>query len=157
VARGAAVFSKCAALRSPTPGEARSPAPLARWPGQAADRRVMAVHEIKRETLPIADVEPAGVVTYDAKDPDTAFPAIEPLRPPAGAPNVLIVLFDDVGFGASSAFGARTSPSSPSTRPPTSAATAARRSRRTTRPSTTGSRAPSSGSGSTSATTATTT
>src|SRR6185295_8195079 len=29
----------------------------------------------------------------------------EPLRPPAGAPNVLIVLLDDVGFGASSAFG----------------------------------------------------
>ena len=31
--------------------------------------------------------------------------AIEPLRPPAGAPNVLVVLLDDVGFGASSAFG----------------------------------------------------
>ncbi len=35
----------------------------------------------------------------------TAFPPIEPLRPPEGAPNVLIVLIDDVGFGASSAFG----------------------------------------------------
>ena len=33
------------------------------------------------------------------------FPPIEPLRPPAGAPNVLIVLIDDVGFAASSAFG----------------------------------------------------
>ena len=43
--------------------------------------------------------------TYDAKDPDTAFPPIEPLLPPAGAPNVLIVLIDDCGFGASSAFG----------------------------------------------------
>ena len=28
-----------------------------------------------------------------------------PLRPPAGAPNVLVILLDDVGFGASSAFG----------------------------------------------------
>jgi arylsulfatase len=46
-----------------------------------------------------------GLVTYDAKDPDTAFPPLEPLRPPEGAPNVLIVLLDDVGFGASSAFG----------------------------------------------------
>ena len=46
-----------------------------------------------------------GLVTYDAKDPDTAFPPIEELRPPAGAPNVLVVLIDDVGFGASSAFG----------------------------------------------------
>ena len=46
-----------------------------------------------------------GLVTYDAKDPATSFPPIEPLRPPAGAPNVLIVLIDDVGFAASSAFG----------------------------------------------------
>jgi len=30
---------------------------------------------------------------------------IRPLRPPTGAPNVLIILLDDVGFGASSAFG----------------------------------------------------
>ncbi|HJY93474.1 MAG TPA: arylsulfatase [Streptosporangiaceae bacterium] len=44
-------------------------------------------------------------MTYDAKDPDTSFPPIEPLRPPAGAPNVLIVLIDDTGFGSSSAFG----------------------------------------------------
>ena len=33
------------------------------------------------------------------------YPPIEPLLPPKGAPNVLIVLIDDVGFGASSAFG----------------------------------------------------
>src|SRR2546422_167642 len=59
----------------------------------------------KRASLPIADREQTGLVTYDAKDPDTSFPPIEPLRPPEGAPNVLIVLLDDVGFGASSAFG----------------------------------------------------
>ena len=58
-----------------------------------------------REVLPIPDRQPTGLTTYDAKDPDTSFPPIEPLRPPAGAPNVLIVLLDDVGFGASSAFG----------------------------------------------------
>jgi arylsulfatase A-like enzyme len=46
-----------------------------------------------------------GLTTYDAKDPDTSFPPIELLRPPAGAPNILVVLLDDVGFGASSAFG----------------------------------------------------
>ena len=46
-----------------------------------------------------------GLTTYDAKDPNTKYPPITPLRPPAGAPNVLIVLIDDVGFGASSAFG----------------------------------------------------
>ena len=45
-----------------------------------------------REILPIPHVEPVGRMTYDAKDPDTAFPPITPLRPPAGAPNILIVL-----------------------------------------------------------------
>ena len=58
-----------------------------------------------REYLPIPDITPVGLTTYDAKDPAATFPPIEPLRPPAGAPNVLIVLLDDVGFGASSAFG----------------------------------------------------
>jgi arylsulfatase len=58
-----------------------------------------------RINLPIPDRPFAGLVTYDAKSPDTSFPPIEPLRPPEGAPNVLLVLIDDVGFGASSAFG----------------------------------------------------
>ena len=61
--------------------------------------------EPQREILPIPDVAPPRLTTYDAKDPDTAFPPITPLRPPDGAPNVLIVLVDDVGFSASSAFG----------------------------------------------------
>jgi arylsulfatase A-like enzyme len=60
---------------------------------------------VAREHLPIPDRPYAGLVTYDAKDPATSFPPIEPLRPPEGAPNVLIVLIDDAGFGASSAFG----------------------------------------------------
>jgi len=59
----------------------------------------------KREVLPIPDVSPVGLTTYDAKDPDTSFPPITPVRPPEGAPNVLIVLIDDAGFGSSSAFG----------------------------------------------------
>ncbi len=58
-----------------------------------------------RAMLPIPDRPAAGLTTFDAKDPDTAYPPIEPLLPPEGAPNVLIVLLDDVGFGASSAFG----------------------------------------------------
>src|SRR3954463_9468763 len=64
-----------------------------------------AAHEHARSILPIPDVRRPGLTTYDAKDPATSFPPIEPLRPPAGAPNVLVVLLDDVGFGASSAFG----------------------------------------------------
>nr|WP_175279036.1 arylsulfatase [Prescottella equi] len=55
--------------------------------------------------LPIPDRTHAGTVLYDAKDPDSRFTPLRPLRPPDGSPNVLIVLLDDVGFGASSAFG----------------------------------------------------
>ena len=62
-------------------------------------------HERPRTVLPIPDQPHSGLVTYDAKDPDTSFPRIVPLRPPAGAPNVLVILLDDVGFGASSPFG----------------------------------------------------
>jgi arylsulfatase A-like enzyme len=58
-----------------------------------------------RSHLPIPEVAKPGLTTYDAKDPDTKYPPIQPLRPPDGAPNVLIVLLDDAGFGASSAFG----------------------------------------------------
>ena len=61
--------------------------------------------EPARDHLPIPDQPYAGPLYDDAKDPEAKFPPIEPLRPPAGAPNVLIVLLDDVGFGASSAFG----------------------------------------------------
>ena len=61
--------------------------------------------ELVRDHLPIPDRPYAGPVYEDAKDPEARFPPIEPLRPPAGAPNVLVILLDDVGFGASSAFG----------------------------------------------------
>ena len=65
----------------------------------------MAMVDRPRSVLPIPERKHVGLTTYDAKDPDTSFPPIVALRPPPGAPNVLIVLLDDVGFGASSAFG----------------------------------------------------
>ena len=55
--------------------------------------------------MPIPDAKHVGLTTYDAKDPDTTYPPITALRPPKGAPNVLVVMLDDVGFGGSSAFG----------------------------------------------------
>jgi arylsulfatase A-like enzyme len=61
--------------------------------------------KIDRSILPIPGRKYVGRTTYDAKDPDTKFPPIAPLRPPSSAPNVLIVLLDDVGFAASSVFG----------------------------------------------------
>ena len=60
---------------------------------------------VRRDVLPIPDTQHVGVTTYDARDPNTSYPPITMLRPPEGAPNVLIVLIDDVGFAASSAFG----------------------------------------------------
>jgi arylsulfatase A-like enzyme len=56
-----------------------------------------------REVLPIPDPAYEGEVPLDARE--ASFDPIEPLMPPDGAPNVLIVLLDDVGFAASSAFG----------------------------------------------------
>src|SRR5438874_13535704 len=61
--------------------------------------------KIQRSVLPIPYQQRRGLITYDAKDPESKFPPIEQLRPPNGAPNVLIVLIDDAGFGSSSAFG----------------------------------------------------
>src|SRR5438552_15121378 len=65
----------------------------------------MADQNLPRNILPIPAKARTGLVTYDAKDPETKYPKIEQLRPPTGAPNVLIVLIDDAGFGSSSAFG----------------------------------------------------
>src|SRR5215831_3795816 len=61
--------------------------------------------DVDRTSLPIPDPPRENPDVLDAKDPRAVFPPIEPVRPPTGAPNVLVVLLDDVGFGASSAFG----------------------------------------------------
>jgi arylsulfatase len=44
-----------------------------------------------RTVLPIPDRPYAGPIKFDAKDPEAKFPPIEPLRPPEGAPNVLVI------------------------------------------------------------------
>ena len=60
---------------------------------------------VSRTVLPVPDQERTGLITYDAKDPESKYPPIRQMRPPKGAPNVLIILIDDAGFGSSSAFG----------------------------------------------------
>jgi arylsulfatase len=71
-----------------------------------ASRDQQPVHDsLQREVLPIPNEAYAGPVLYDAHDPAAVFPPIQEIRPPKGAPNVLVVLIDDVGFAASSAFG----------------------------------------------------
>jgi arylsulfatase A-like enzyme len=56
-----------------------------------------------REILPIPDRPSKGKMALDARNAE--FPAIKPLRPPEGAPNVVVVLIDDMGFGAPSVTG----------------------------------------------------
>ena len=60
---------------------------------------------IQRQVLPIPDKPYTGFLAYDAKDPDSHFSPSSTCGRPDGAPNVLIVLIDDVGFGASTVFG----------------------------------------------------
>ncbi len=50
---------------------------------------------LDRFHLPMRNVAPRGFTAYSAKDPDAKNPPIPQVRPPKGAPNVLIVLLDD--------------------------------------------------------------
>jgi len=56
-------------------------------------------------SLPVPDRPYQGPLALDVRDLDEPLPPIEVKRPPKGAPNVLLILLDDVGFGAASAFG----------------------------------------------------
>ena len=56
-----------------------------------------------RQSLPIPQSKQSLVTPLDARDARS--PVIHPLRAPQGAPNIVIVLLDDMGFGASSAYG----------------------------------------------------
>ncbi len=69
----------------------------------AAEPVVIAQPTLDRTALPIAEPKPESITTLDARDAK-APPRFE-VKAPQGAPNVVIVLIDDIGFGASSAFG----------------------------------------------------
>src|SRR5208283_1259154 len=73
--------------------------------GLAARLAPAYAQEPNRTSLPIPDTQYKypGKVPLDARD--ATFPPIKQLRPPPGAPNVVVVLLDDVGFGAPSTFG----------------------------------------------------
>jgi arylsulfatase len=66
-------------------------------PAQAAD------YKLDRTKLPIAEPDYPRSTVLDARDAK-APPRFE-VKAPVGAPNVLIVLIDDMGFGMPSAFG----------------------------------------------------
>jgi arylsulfatase len=59
--------------------------------------------EFNRTTLPIPDQPFQGKTGLRPADSVKDFP--RDVKPPEGAPNILLILTDDVGFGASSTFG----------------------------------------------------
>ena len=56
-----------------------------------------------QDVLPAPPAPYKGQIGLSAKDSKSDFPL--PVQAPKGAPNVLLILLDDVGFGASSTFG----------------------------------------------------
>jgi arylsulfatase A-like enzyme len=75
------------AASSPAPGGAQAPAK----------------NGIDRTVLPVPEPAVVTIKTLDARDAK-APPRFE-VKAPKGAPNVVVVLLDDIGFGQSSAFG----------------------------------------------------
>lgn len=59
--------------------------------------------QIDRTVLPVPEPQPPTITELDARNAK-APPRFE-VKAPQGAPNVVIVLLDDIGFGQSSAFG----------------------------------------------------
>jgi len=56
-----------------------------------------------QEVLPVPPAPFKGQIGLSVKDSKSDFP--KPVIAPKGAPNIVLVLLDDVGFGASSTFG----------------------------------------------------
>jgi arylsulfatase A-like enzyme len=56
-----------------------------------------------QEVLPVPPTPFTGQIGLSAKDSKSDFP--QPVEAPKGAPNIVVVILDDVGFGASRAFG----------------------------------------------------
>ena len=71
-------------------------------PAESATRQETA-DRLDRTVLPISEPSNPAITTLDARNAKA--PARFVVKAPAEAPNVLIVLIDDMGFGQSSAFG----------------------------------------------------
>ena len=64
---------------------------------------VMVFQAVAQEVLPPPPPPFKGQIGLSYKDSKSDFP--QPVHAPKGAPNILLVLLDDVGYGASSTFG----------------------------------------------------
>ena len=63
------------------------------------------MESIDRTVLPMPDPEFKGKITRTLKDSKDDWAMLAPVRAPLGAPNVLVVLIDDAGFGNPETFG----------------------------------------------------
>jgi len=89
-------FALCAASAALVCTAALTNAADSPTPGSAAQK-------INRTVLPVPESQPPTITELDARNVK-APPRFE-VKAPEGAPNVVIVLLDDIGFGQSSAFG----------------------------------------------------
>ena len=67
------------------------------------NEQVVATDDFDQTRLPIAQPAPAPVT--EALPENVALPTTWEVKAPEGAPNVVIVLLDDIGFGGPSPFG----------------------------------------------------
>src|SRR5437773_4871394 len=63
----------------------------------------IAAQQIDRTVLPVPEPKPPTITELDARNAKA--PPRFDVKAPTGAPNVVVVLLDDIGFGQSSAFG----------------------------------------------------
>jgi arylsulfatase len=73
------------------------------FPGAIIAQSGQAADGFDRTHLPISEPDPKHYTELDVRD--TQPPPRWEVTPPEGAPNVLIILVDDLGFGATSTFG----------------------------------------------------
>lgn len=65
----------------------------------------MSRFQAERHVLPEPDQAQVVTTALGIEDQTAAFEPVRPISPPPQAPNVVIVVMDDLGFGTSSAFG----------------------------------------------------
>src|SRR5205807_2636482 len=63
----------------------------------------LTAQQINRTVLPVPEPQPRTITELDARDAKP--PPRFDVKAPKAAPNVVVVLLDDIGFGQSSAFG----------------------------------------------------
>jgi len=72
--------------------------------GSALAQNIPAAPKVDRTSLPIAEPERPRLTTIDVRNATPPAP-VPPVRAPERAPNIVVILIDDMGFGQSSAFG----------------------------------------------------